>query len=175
MPFIETQGDTLTICPYDDNKASNLSHDELIDHLITHGIPPSWIDHAYIFGLHYLNHQSHIKIGPFHELHYSTNLEHLDQLDQYGMPPVLSCWDGWWCPTYGDITCIQTLTHLEEDDHSKYCFQDFKWLQAGAPAIFQDLMGPTLKQGLLPPCLAMYTPVSVETTGPEAQPMVSKS
>jgi hypothetical protein len=59
-PFVECSGDTVTIQPFDEKKATDLIPDGLIDHLITHGIPPSWIDHAYLFGLHYLNHQSHL-------------------------------------------------------------------------------------------------------------------
>jgi hypothetical protein len=30
----------------------------IMDHAICNGIPPSWVDHAYTFGLHYLNHYS---------------------------------------------------------------------------------------------------------------------
>ena len=117
--------------------------------------------HSDTFGFHHLNHQSHLKVGPFQELYYSTNLECLDSLDQYGVPPALPEWDSWWSPTYDNITHIQTLTHQEEEDHGKHCFQDFEWLQVGMPVIFWDLTSPTLLQGLLPPTMASYVPVSI--------------
>ena len=95
---------------------------------------------------------------------------------QYGVPPALPQCDSWWCPTYDDITYIQTLTCQEEEDHDMHCFQDFKWLQVSAPAIFQDLTSPTLLQGLLPPTLASYVPVSIGPIKPPiAEPIVNPS
>jgi hypothetical protein len=142
-PFVELTGTTLTVHPYDDNSMANLTRDGLVDHLITHGIPPSWIDHAYTFGLHHLNHYSHTKVGPFHDLYRKTDQERLERLDRLGVPPAIPEWDGWWCPTYDDVTRVQLLMHIDEGEHRRYCFQDFEWLPAGAPAIFRDLTGPT--------------------------------
>ena len=68
-PFVECSGDTLTIRPFNKNDLPSLTQDKLVNHLIAHGIPPSWVDHAYMFGLHHLNHQSHLQAGPFHELY----------------------------------------------------------------------------------------------------------
>jgi hypothetical protein len=119
-PFMELTGTALTVHPYDDNKMANLTRDGLVDHLITHGIPPLWIDHAYTFGLHYLNHYSHTKIGPFHELYRKTDQERLERLDQLGVPPALPEWDGWWCPTYDNITRLQLVMHIDEGEHRHY-------------------------------------------------------
>ena len=60
MPFTESSGDTLTLHPYDNKLASEATLDTVAHHLIHHGIPPQWIDHMYTFGLHHLNHQSHL-------------------------------------------------------------------------------------------------------------------
>ena len=39
-PFVECLGDILTIRPFNNKKVSDLTPDGLIDHLISHGIPP---------------------------------------------------------------------------------------------------------------------------------------
>jgi hypothetical protein len=147
-PFTEVTGGSLTVRPYKDDRAASLTRDELIDHLITHGIPPAWIDHAYTFGLHHLNHYSNTKVGLFHDLYCKTNQERLERLDQLGIPPAIPEWDGWWCPTYDDITRIQLLMHIDGEENARCGFQDFEWLLVGAPTIFRELTGPALRENV---------------------------
>ena len=77
MLFIKSSGDTLTIYPYDSKLASVATLDTVAHHLIRHGIPPQWINHAYMFGLHHLNHQSHLRVGLFQDLYCKTDHERL--------------------------------------------------------------------------------------------------
>jgi hypothetical protein len=114
-PFAEHSGDILTIQPFNGKEVSGLTQSSLIDHVIVRGIPCSWIDHTYTFGLHHLNHQSHIQIGPFHDLCYHTDRECIERLDHFGTPAAIPQWDGWWSPDYHVITRIQSLMNLEED------------------------------------------------------------
>ncbi|KAF8235388.1 hypothetical protein L208DRAFT_1257266, partial [Tricholoma matsutake] len=76
-PFVECSGDSLTIHPYDNELVPNITMDMVTQHLIHHGIPPQWINHAYTFGLHHLNHHSHLQAGPFHELYCNTDHKQL--------------------------------------------------------------------------------------------------
>jgi hypothetical protein len=166
-PFVELTGHSLTVRPFDSGEVSGLTRDKIVDHLIAHGIPPSWIDHAYTFGLHHLNHYSHLKPGPFHEMYCKTNCERLERIDRLGTPPAIPDWDGWWCPTYNDITRIQLLMSIDAEEHRRPGFQDFEWLPAGASAIFRDLTGPSLRENI-----SQSTPIGsdVLTAGPSTQP-----
>jgi hypothetical protein len=169
-PFVEHSGDTLTIQPFDGKEVSGLTQSSLVDHLILHGIPCSWIDHAYTFGLHHLNHQSHIQIGPFHDLYYRTDRERIERLDRFGIPAAIPQWDGWWSPDYHDITRIQSLMNLEEDGTLRSCLQDFEWLPIGTPAIFRELTGPALRNN---PASTRSTNLIGTIAGPSTQPVVS--
>jgi hypothetical protein len=108
------------------------------------GYPHNWIDHAYMFGLHYLNHQSYLWVGPFQDLYYQADHDCLLCLESVGIPTAIPQWDGWCSPTYNDITCIQSLMSCDNDRTGKSCFIDFEWLPTGAPAIFQELTGQVL-------------------------------
>ena len=118
-PFVECSGDSLTIHPYDDKLVPDITMDMVTQHLICHGIPPQWIDHVYTFGLHHLNHHSHLWAGPFHKLYCNTNCKQLQRLDIGGEPVAIPQWDSWWCPTYHDITRIQYLMSHEDDGMGK--------------------------------------------------------
>ncbi|KAF8222561.1 hypothetical protein L208DRAFT_1322059, partial [Tricholoma matsutake] len=143
-PFVECSGDTLTIQPYNEKLVPGLTTDKVAHHLIHHGIPPQWINHAYTFGLHYLNHQSYLWASPFHDLYYQMDCKCLQHLESVGVPVAILQWNSWWSPTYDDITHIQYLMSREDNGTGRLCFLDCEWLLAGAPAIFQELTGQTL-------------------------------
>ena len=149
-PLIECSRDTLTIQPYDDKSVSGPTLDQVTNHLIHHGIPLQWIDHTYTFGLHYLNHQSYLWAGPFQDLYCQMDCKYKQCLESMGIPEAIPQWDGWWCPSYDDITRIQYLLSRKDNVAGKSCFLDFKWLPAGAPAIFQELTGHMLRTHAAP-------------------------
>ncbi|KAF8239235.1 hypothetical protein L208DRAFT_1238794, partial [Tricholoma matsutake] len=109
--------------------------------LIHHGVPTQWIDHMHTFGLHHLNHQSHLRAGLFQDLYCKTDRKCLRRLDTLGEPVAIPQWDGWWCPTYHDITRIQYLIGREDNGMGKSCFLDFEWLLASALAMPRELTG----------------------------------
>ena len=96
-PFIECSGDTLTIQPYNNKSVSGPTLDKITNHLIYHGIPPQWIDHMYMFSLHYLNHQSYLWAGPFQDLYCQIDHECEQHLESMGIPEAIPQWDSWWC------------------------------------------------------------------------------
>ena len=64
QPFTEVTGSTINI--------KHLSLDEptfsatmVMNHAIHNHIPPSWINHGYLFGLHFLDHYSMTPSGPY--------------------------------------------------------------------------------------------------------------
>lgn len=77
IPFVENSGDNLTIHPYDNKLAPEAILDTVTQHLICHGIPLQWIDHAYMFSLYHLNHQSHLQARLFQDLYCKMDCEWL--------------------------------------------------------------------------------------------------
>src|SRR6267154_11040 len=60
----------------------------IIDLFIRNRIPPSWVDHSYVFGLNYINHQH---VLPQFTLYYDeVDYERLERLGAYSVPPSLS-------------------------------------------------------------------------------------
>jgi hypothetical protein len=88
-PFVECSGDTLTVKPYNEKLVPGLNLEKVKHHLIQHGIPPQWINHTYMFSLHYLNHQSYLQVGPFQDLYYQTDHACLLCLESVGIPMAI--------------------------------------------------------------------------------------
>jgi len=57
QPFIENSGSSITITPLEvgRNQLQNLSSEDVFETLIRNRIPFAWIDHAYTYGLHYMD------------------------------------------------------------------------------------------------------------------------
>jgi len=77
---------------------------DIIDVLIDNRIPPTWIDHGYIYGLNYIN--FNIANPMYRELLDTIDNEHHARLMAYGTPPAILEWDGWRYPSKQDIACL---------------------------------------------------------------------
>ncbi|KAG6834372.1 hypothetical protein H0H93_010079, partial [Arthromyces matolae] len=79
---------------YPDNERQNFGATEALRILLRNRIPPEWIDHAYPYGVAYLDQhffgQSQL-IDTFTEI----DDERIARLQQYGTPPAIAAWDGW--------------------------------------------------------------------------------
>ncbi|KAG6869958.1 hypothetical protein C0992_001462, partial [Termitomyces sp. T32_za158] len=72
----------------------NFSDDDAIRVLLHNRIPPDWVDHAYTYGVVYLEQQFHqptMSLDVFRDV----NDERLQRLAVYGTPPAIPNWDGW--------------------------------------------------------------------------------
>ncbi|KAG6881321.1 hypothetical protein C0995_002291, partial [Termitomyces sp. Mi166 len=77
-----------------DEMAQNFSDDNTLRVLLHNWIPLDWLDHAYTYGVVYLEQQFHspmMSMDIFHEI----NDGHLQRLSHYGTPPAIPQWDGW--------------------------------------------------------------------------------
>ncbi|KAG6876580.1 hypothetical protein C0993_002096 [Termitomyces sp. T159_Od127] len=106
QPFVAQFGANLEIrqVHIPDDQVWNFTNNDAIRVLIHNRIPPDWVDHAYMYGMVYLEQQFHqptMSLDVFQDV----NDERLQRLVVYGMPPAIPNWDGW--------------REISEEDH--YC------------------------------------------------------
>ncbi|KAG6875599.1 hypothetical protein C0993_008355 [Termitomyces sp. T159_Od127] len=96
QPFVAQFGANLEIrqVHVPDDQVQNFTNDDTICVLIHNRIPPDWVDHAYTYGVVYLEQQFH---QPTISLDIFRNIddERLQRLAVYGTPPTIPNWDGW--------------------------------------------------------------------------------
>ncbi|KAG6886972.1 hypothetical protein C0992_001385 [Termitomyces sp. T32_za158] len=72
--------------------AINITNADVLRAMIANGIPPEWVDHAYTFGVVYL--EMHFFEANASIDHYcDIDDEQHRQLDRYGEPPAIPQWD----------------------------------------------------------------------------------
>ncbi|KAG6896139.1 hypothetical protein C0995_011740 [Termitomyces sp. Mi166 len=82
-------------------------------HVLLHNrIPLDWVDHAYTYGVVYLEQQFHsptMSLDIFREV----DDERIEHLSRYGTPPAILQWDGWREMTEDNHYCLM-FKHDEE-------------------------------------------------------------
>ncbi|KAG6858220.1 hypothetical protein C0995_001684, partial [Termitomyces sp. Mi166 len=106
QPMVAQYGSHLNIIQVHvpDEMAQNFSDDNALHVLLHNQIPLDWVDHAYTYGVVYLEQQFHnptMSLDIFHKI----DDERHQRLLCYGTPPAIPQWDGW--------------REISEDDH--YC------------------------------------------------------
>jgi hypothetical protein len=110
--------------------------------LISNGIPPSWVDHCYLFGLNYLNTQYKNSQASF-ALDEIDN-ERLERLHAYETPPAISAWDGWYHPQPEELLWVRLLIVGQEAREARREIRydhrlEEGWTLVGETGIFQYL------------------------------------
>ncbi|KAG6894079.1 hypothetical protein C0992_007588 [Termitomyces sp. T32_za158] len=77
-----------------DDQVQNFSDDDVLCVLIHNRIPPDWVDHAYTYGVVYLEQQFHQPMMSL-DIFRDVNDERLQRLSVYGTPYTIPHWDGW--------------------------------------------------------------------------------
>ena len=132
-PFIPQAGDTITLTQMTPPPRSmaNLTIEDVAHVLITNSIPVSWVDHAYVYGLHYLNQCYTGDDTKYLGLYNNIDNEQLVRITLHGIPPLLPDWDDWWAPSDSDITWIYMLMAIKKGE-GHYCLDDSDyWLPLG--------------------------------------------
>ncbi|KAG6858736.1 hypothetical protein C0995_014364 [Termitomyces sp. Mi166 len=91
-----------------DEMAQNFSDNDALCVLLHNQILLDWVDHAYMYGVVYLEQQFHsltMSMDIFHEI----NNERIQRLSHYSTPPAIPQWDGW--------------REISEDDHYRLLFK----------------------------------------------------
>ncbi|KAG6895553.1 hypothetical protein C0992_000657 [Termitomyces sp. T32_za158] len=95
-PFVAQYGADVEIrqVHVPDDQVRNFSDDDALHVLIHNRILPDWVDHAYMYGMVYLEQQFHqptMSLDVFRDV----DDERLQRLSVYGTPPAIPHWDGW--------------------------------------------------------------------------------
>ncbi|KAG6882571.1 hypothetical protein C0992_011316, partial [Termitomyces sp. T32_za158] len=95
-PFVAQYGANIKICQVHvpDDQVRNFSDDDAIRVLIHNRIPPDWVDHAYTYGVVYLEQQFHQPTMSL-DIFRDVDDKRLQRLSVYGPPPAIPHWDGW--------------------------------------------------------------------------------
>ncbi|KAG6883703.1 hypothetical protein C0992_008065 [Termitomyces sp. T32_za158] len=117
-PFAAQYGPQLTInqVHVPDDKVRNFSDDDAIHVLLYNHIPVEWVDHAYTYGVVYLEQQFHHPTMSL-DIFWEVDNEHLEHLRLYGIPAAIPQWDGW--------------RELTEEDHYHLMFKRAEKSAAG--------------------------------------------
>ncbi|KAG6858143.1 hypothetical protein C0995_002287 [Termitomyces sp. Mi166 len=91
-----------------DKMAQNFSDNDALHVLLHNWIPLDWVDHAYTYGMVYLEQQFHSPTMSM-DIFCEINDERLQCLLHYGTPPAIPQWDGW--------------REISEDDHYHLLFK----------------------------------------------------
>ncbi|KAF8876642.1 hypothetical protein BD779DRAFT_1677675 [Infundibulicybe gibba] len=109
--------------------STNITQDDIIRLLIENRIPPAWIDHAYTFGIYYLDHQIWNTLNK--EAYIEADDERLCHLAEHGLPPPIRAWDGWYIPTEEDKIQIRYLIRDKVKNKNIKCLESNEWLFIG--------------------------------------------
>ncbi|KAG6895422.1 hypothetical protein C0992_001297 [Termitomyces sp. T32_za158] len=95
-PFVAQYGANIEIhqVHVPDNQVRNFSDNDTIHVLIHNRIPPDWVDHAYMYGVVYLEQQFHQPMMSL-DVFRDVDDERLQRLSVYAILPAIPNWDGW--------------------------------------------------------------------------------
>lgn len=79
----------------------------------------SWVEHAYTYGLHYLNHH-YTNPSQADTIYQEITNEQIHWLGVHGVPPAIPKWDGWYTPTDKDVAWVNILRAVEEEQ-DQFC------------------------------------------------------
>ncbi|KAG6894585.1 hypothetical protein C0992_005502 [Termitomyces sp. T32_za158] len=112
---------------FEPTAAVNITDADVLRAMIANGIPPKWVDHAYTFGVVYL--ETHFFEANASIDHYrDIDDEQHRRLDWYGEPPAIPQWDGWRTPTSDDLICLHALIAREEAQGQFYMAKGLYYL-----------------------------------------------
>ena len=151
----------ITRMSYGEDASPNMTIDEVMDTLMLNGIPPEWIDHAYPWGFHWVDQHYHglvMHTEFFHQL----DDERLGRLDQWGTPPAIPDWSGWYHPSADDLARLRVIVAAEEAS-GLFSVRDPRWVPYGTPSVWRYLRNRSAPRQSLP----------AETPGPTPGPSSS--
>jgi hypothetical protein len=110
--------------------AHDMTVEDVAQILISNQIPVSWIDHAYTYGLHFLNHHMDGS-ATARDLYEAVDELRVVNLSVWGVPSAIAEWDGWRVPTVEDIERTRYIM-MGEERRGVYCTDDScDWIQVG--------------------------------------------
>jgi hypothetical protein len=133
--------DTITLTRLDlgEHRTTDINVKDVLAILSSNHVPLAWVDLAYTYGLHYINHHY---TGPAQAdtIYREVDDEQLCWLGMYGVPPAIPAWDRWYAPTDENVEQVNALRMAKEKkDH--FCHEDSRdWLLVGEDPHFDQLL-----------------------------------
>lgn len=94
------------------------------------GVPQSWVDHTYLFGLWWMNH-SYQGEAVHANMFDSFDDCCIEYLDRNGVPPAIPEWDGWRHPSNDDLNRFWYQDQLHSKASKPVNFYNRGWLPTG--------------------------------------------
>jgi len=131
-PFVPQSGPTFALSRLriDGRHVMNMTMEDVIATLIYNRIPVEWIDHAYLYGLHFMS-QRYAGSTLDDDLLAEYDDERLHRIDLYGVPSAITAWDGWRIPTTDDLLRLSIVMKLEEENKGLFSLDGPNWLLFG--------------------------------------------
>ncbi|KAG6858164.1 hypothetical protein C0995_001591 [Termitomyces sp. Mi166 len=106
-PLVAQYGSHLNILQVHvpDDQAHNFSDNDALHILLHNHILLDWVDHAYTYGVVYLEQQFHNPTMSM-DIFKDVDNEHIEHLSHYGTPPAIPQWDGWREMTEDNHYCL---------------------------------------------------------------------
>ncbi|XP_006459863.1 hypothetical protein AGABI2DRAFT_116823 [Agaricus bisporus var. bisporus H97] len=120
-PFIPQSGSDYDIkwVDYPTSMTHNFGTNEVLRCLIDNRIPPEWIDHSYLYGLHFMG--NNFADSSMHFDYYrSINEMRLTSLARHGIPKAIPEWDGWRYPSIDDHLHLMRIIDRETESGFDY-------------------------------------------------------
>ncbi|KAG6888468.1 hypothetical protein C0995_008041 [Termitomyces sp. Mi166 len=95
-PLVAQYGSHLNILQVHvpDDQTRNFSDNDTLCILLHNRIPLDWVDHAYTYGVVYLEQQFHNPMMSM-DIFKDVDNKHIEHVSRYGTPPTIPQWDGW--------------------------------------------------------------------------------
>ncbi|KAF9445251.1 hypothetical protein P691DRAFT_762655 [Macrolepiota fuliginosa MF-IS2] len=111
---------------------ANLTIDTITEVLIHNGVPPAEVDHAYTFGVNYMN-QIYVD-DPLHwSLFDKADELHLEALQLHGVPPAIPELNSWILPTKINLICMYYFKGRTCNEEHHEIMDAPRWRIVGAP------------------------------------------
>ncbi|KAG6893461.1 hypothetical protein C0995_000492 [Termitomyces sp. Mi166 len=113
-PLVAQYGSHLNILQVHvpNDQAHNFSDDDALHVLLHNCIPLDWVDHAYTYGMVYLEQQFHNPTMSM-DIFKDVDNERIEHVSRYGTSPAILQWDGWREMMEDDHYCLM-FKHAEE-------------------------------------------------------------
>ncbi|KAG6858660.1 hypothetical protein C0995_014918, partial [Termitomyces sp. Mi166 len=114
QPLVAQYGSHLNILQVHvpDDQACNFLDDDALRVLLHNHIPLDWVDHAYTYGVVYLEQQFHNPTMSM-DIFKDVDNERIESMSHYGTPPAILQWNGWREMMEDDHYCLM-FKHAEE-------------------------------------------------------------
>lgn len=140
---------TSMVCP--PGHQQNMSVREVLDHLRLNRIPIEWVDHSYLYALHW-SYTQEGNTPEAREIAAQANEERVRRVLKYGEPAAIEAWDGWHGMRHVMTERVRALMQVEVE-RGHFSLDANGWVRVGEQVnvtIGQDELAQETRQNETP-------------------------